>query len=330
MIKELLYLVVFFIVILSLSQTILLGSYFIGKQKEVGNMVKNAAINTYPSIYQNALNSSIYYNGQYTKTNKVDIITANHISTVDFMAITGIIRQFDDRNIYILIKKQLTMTPGVGFILLSNLDIKLNRKIEEDVDNITKTLSKIDSGIILIMPEGTRYTPEKQEAAKKFSHDNKLDVFKNTLYPKMKGLWTICDVLKKNNKLGNVIDISILIENYRNKQIFLSDILNKKKPFGNTFGIVNSYSYPNNIISYDDFKNWFIQIWKVKDNTLTEMSTDTIYYNKLNTSISNSNYILLTLTISLFLYLNINTNGMYLIYSLIASYLIIFIKYRKI
>jgi 1-acyl-sn-glycerol-3-phosphate acyltransferase len=344
MIKKLLYIAVFFIILLSLSQTLVLGSYLFGKNKEVAVLVKNAIVNIVPSLYQHALNSSIYYNGNYgfnkmgeldgftrgdgfTTGDSVDIVTLNHISSVDFMIVASIVRQFDDRPVYFLIKKQVTMIPGVGFILLSDQDIKLNRKMEEDYDNITNTIKKITSGIIIIMPEGTRYTPEKHKLAIEYSTKNGLDVFNNTLYPKMKGLWTICDILKKNNKIGHIIDISIVIENFRNKQIFISDILTAKKPFGNTLCQINSYRYPYDIESYDDFKKWFIPIWKIKDNALSQMSLDVSNYKKLNVPILASNYILLVVIVSLAIYLTINTNGLYLLFSLIVSYLVTFAKY---
>lgn len=339
MIKKLIYIAVFFIILLSLSQTLVLGSYLFGKNKEVACLVKNAIVNIVPSLYQHALNSSIYYNGNYgfnkmgesydfTTGDSVDIVTMNHISSVDFMIVASIVRQFDDRPVYFLIKKQVTMIPGVGFILLSDQDIKLNRKMEEDYDNITNTIKKITSGIIIIMPEGTRYTPEKHKLAIEYSTKNGLDVFNNTLYPKMKGLWTICDILNKSNKIGRIIDISIVIENFRNKQIFISDILTAKKPFGNTLCQINSYRYPNDIESYDDFKKWFIPIWKIKDTTLSQMPLDVSYYKKLNVPILASNYILLVVIVSLSIYLTINTNGLYLLFSLIVSYLVTFAKYK--
>lgn len=330
MIYKLICIVIFFIVLLSFSQTLVLGSYLIGKESYTADLVKNAIMDVCPSIYEKALNSPIYYSGKYDKTDRIDIITPNHMSSIDFMIVLSIIRQYDDRNVYFLLKKQVALMPGIGFILLSGLDIKLNRKIEEDELNIINTIKRITSGIIFIMPEGTRYTAARYEAAKQFSITNNLDVFKNTLYPKMKGLYTICNALIQENKMGNIIDISIVIEHFRNKQIFMSDIINAKKPFGNTFGVVNSYVVPMNIPSYDKFKEWYIELWRKKDNTLENISMDITKYNRLDPKIATSNYILLVFIISLSIYLIINTSGMYLVYSLLLSYIVSFIKYKNL
>ena len=67
------------------------------------------------------------------------------------------------------------------------------------------------------------------------------------LFPKMKGLWIICDILKKNNRLGNIIDFTITVEKKYKKFSILNEI-------GDTQVIINSY---NRIYYFFLFANWF-------------------------------------------------------------------------
>ena len=336
MITKIIYMLICLIFIISFSQTLLLSSYLIGGQSNTGDLIKNVMYSVCPLLYTKGFNSPIYYSGNYNKTDKIDVIVSNHISSIDFIIFTSLIRRYDDRNIYILLKKDIIFTPGLGFIMLSALDIKLNRKIEDDKNNIITTLKKIKSGIIVIMPEGTRYTPEKYKSSQEHSISNNLHVFKNILYPKMKGLWTICNILTKENKMGNIIDMTIMIENLRRKQGNIKQVLTTE--FGNTYGIINSYTLPNNIVSmileqndktedvYDTFKTWFIDIWKKKDNIL-DFNTHEFIYSKLNTELKSSEYILLVFIVTLLIYLTLHTSGMYLVYSFGISYIITLLSF---
>ena len=253
MIIKIIYMLVFALFLISFAQILTLGSYLFKSNNKMADLSKNIMCSIIPSIYKNGFNSSIYYSGNYIKTNKIDIIISNHISSIDFMILVSLIRQHDDRNLYFLIKKNLVFTPGLGFIALSALDIKLNRKIEDDTDNIIKSLKKIEKGIIVILPEGTRYDPKKYNDSCSYSKTNNLTVYQNTLYPKMKGLYKICEILTNENKMGNIIDMSIMIENLKNKKAHISQILSTN--LGNTFGIINTYASPEqfNLSSYDNF-----------------------------------------------------------------------------
>jgi hypothetical protein len=293
-------------------------------------ITKNVGYNILPMIYQYGFNSMIYYNGLYKKTNNIDIIISNHLNGIDFMINVSILRQFDDRDIYFIIKKQLVFAPATGFVLLGS-DIILNRKIEDDTEILIKSIRNIKSGIIILFPEGTRYTHKKHEESKKYSIDNNLTIYNNMLYPKMKGLWTICNVLTKENRMGNIIDITTQIEKLKNKDGNIKNILTQN--FGNTNSIINSYTVPSNKIKeYGDFKQWFLKIWDKKESILDIILTknDNFIYKKVKSNIKTSDYILLVLVVTLFIYMCINTNGMFLLFSLIISYIITFIKYKKI
>lgn len=331
MLNKILYLLLLFVIILCFTQTFLLGGYFLGKKEECSQIVKNICIDIFPGIYQNGMNSTIYFNGKYEKSNKIDIITCNHISTVDCLIYLSIIKQYDNRDIYFIAKKELVFTPGIGTIFYFNNDIKISRNIDNDRNNIINTIQKIKntnrSSIILILPEGTRYNEKKYKESVEFSQNNNLHKFKNLLYPKMKGIWLIYKSLEDMDCMGNIIDISVIIENIRNKNGYLKDILTKK--LGNTMSVISTYTPPINLENYEDFKNWFIEIWKIKDNILDNILTvnDINIYKKIDSSIKYSNYILLILIITMTLYFIYTTNFIYIPVSFFLTGVIMGIGY---
>ena len=334
MIKKIVGFIIFYIFLFSLSQVFLLASYLTGNKEESANIVKNIGYYLLNYLYENAFNSGVYYSVNqeyYGKTNNIDIIIINHINALDLNIYISIIRQFDDRPIYFIMKKAITMVPGVGFIVGSCNDIKLSRKLDDDVSNLITSINKIKSGVIVIYPEGTRYTKDKCNESVKHCKTNNLHIFNNVLYPKMKGIWIICNELIKQNKMGNIIDFTIMVDKLRGQDGFLSTLL--KKEMGNSYGIISTYKVPqdNSITSYDDFKKWFIPIWINKDNILQNIGTvnDKNIYKKVKMELKPAEYILLILVTSLFIYIMMLTKGLYLPISLVISYIIMICMGKK-
>jgi 1-acyl-sn-glycerol-3-phosphate acyltransferase len=329
-VKKVVAFIILFILIISISQTVTLGSYALGKKYDGANMAKNIIISFLPYLYTYGFDSKLFYNGEYKSTNKVDIVISNHINTIDFAIYVSLIRAFDQRDIYFLFKKDILFIPGSGFILGTGRDIKLNRKMEDDKENIIRSISKIKEGLIILMPEGTRFTPEKFEAAQKYSKDNNLYVCRNTLYPKMKGIFTICNILNDSNKLGNIIDFTSFIENIKFKKAYM-DVLMKEK-LGDTFSTINSYNIPKSSLKdYDVFKKWFIDtIWKTKDNILDKIDNNKLNYKELVPNMKSYEYMILIVCVTLFFYLAFHTTGLYVPLSLLISYLMMYRTYRKL
>jgi 1-acyl-sn-glycerol-3-phosphate acyltransferase len=330
MIKKIVAFIVLFILVISISQTICLGSYLFGKKEEGANIAKDIIISFIPYIYTYGFESKILYNGNYNASNKVDIVISNHINTIDFTIYLSLIRLFDSRPIYFLFKKSIVFIPGSGFILGSGYDVKMNRKMEDDEENINNSISKIKEGIIILMPEGTRFTPDKYVEAQKYSKDNNLPVFKNTLFPKMKGVYTISNILKKNGVLGNIIDFTIQIENFKNTKCYMDKIMTKN--LGNTFSIINTYSIPEKVLnSYDTFKKWFlIKIWMKKDIILeTIQDTKLNEYKELVPNMKGYEYFIIIICVTLFFYFATHTNGLSIPISLLITYSMMYVLYRK-
>ena len=336
-IKKILYFIIFYISIFSFSQTFVVGASLIGYKdmNRVTNVVKNLFYPILTLLYQEGFKSPIFYTGKYLKSDKIDIIVANHLNALDLVIYLSVIRQYDDRNVYYIMKKGVTLVPGVGIVLSENNDIKLSRKLDEDENILKESLAKITSGIIVIYPEGTRYSNQKQKECVEYSKKNNLPIFNNVLYPKMKGLWIITNELIRTNKMGNIIDFTMMIEKLKGKDGLLSTILTQD--FGNTYAHVNTYTIDtidtiDTVDSYDNFKLWFLKIWEKKDKIMNTMGTlkDTNKYNNIKSTLKSSDYMLFILVTSLFIYMMVKSKGLYLPISLVFSYIIVIINNRKI
>ena len=330
MILKIVGFIVIFVILLSMTQTLLLGSILIGMNNQTTNIVKNVIISLMPLVYTYCFDSPINYNAKYNPSDKVDILISNHTTTMDFVVYLSLLRQFDNRDVYFVLKRDVIFIPGGGFTLCVGPDIKLNRKLEDDQENIINSVKKMKSGIIIIMPEGTRFTPEKQELAKKYSIDNNLPVFKNTLFPKMKGIYLISKILNENNKLGKIIDFSIIVENFHLKTARMKDLLTK--PLGKTFSVIRTYNIPIKYLdNYEKFKKWFLKLWQKKDNILDNICNAPNYdYMILKPELKSKDYMIMIIMITLFIYLIMHSNGLFLPLSFIVSYIITAIYYFKI
>jgi 1-acyl-sn-glycerol-3-phosphate acyltransferase len=331
MIRKIIGIIVSFILLLGFSQTMCLGSTLLNMPIEGSLITKDLLIDLVPYLYKYSIGSNIKYKGEYTNTNKVDIIIANHINTVDFFINLSIIRQYDNRDIYFILKKEVLFIPGFGSLFTNSNDIKLNKKIEDDISNLENSIKNIKDGLIIILPEGTRYTPEKHEIAKQFSLDNKLPVFTNMLYPKMKGLFHICNVLKENNKLGNIIDFTNFIKNLHLKKCHMDKLLTTK--LDDTYSIINSYNVPIEKLSdYNNFKEWFLNIWKAKDNILNNINTNNnkLDYKKIKPKLRLHKLLIIIIILAITIHMIIISKGLFIPISLVIMCLFSFIKYKQL
>ncbi len=330
MIKKIVGSIVIYILLLCVSQTLTLWSYLFGKNKEIVALCKDFTFDYAFHIYKYIFDSNIYHKGDYKKSDKVDIIISNHINSYDFLIHISIIKLFDSRPIYFIFKKDIVFIPGFGFWFGSGNDIKMNRKLEYDIENLTEKVNNIKEGVIFIAPEGTRFTPDKFNAAQKYSKDNNLPVFNNTLFPKMKGLFNILNLLKKNNRLGNIIDLTIEVEKLKKQKIHTLECTSRD--FGDSYCIINSYKVPELYLeNYNNFKIWFLDsIWVSKDKLLDNIQDKQInIYNKYLIHHKGSSYYIYIICIIIMFYLIYHTKGLYVPLSLIVSYFLMYRVYKS-
>ena len=131
--------------------------------------------------------------------------------------------------------------------------------------------------------------------------------------------------------MGNIIDFTLEIENFKKEKVQINKLLVKK--LGNTYSIINTYEIPDDILNnYDSFKNWFLlNIWIKKDLLLDNIQNTNKYnYKELVPNMKGYEYFILIICTTLFIYLIFHTAGLYIPLSFIFSYYKMFNLYKKL
>jgi|SaaInlStandDraft_5_1057022.scaffolds.fasta_scaffold02877_5 hypothetical protein len=316
--QKIFYFILLFIYLIASSPLYLIN-------KKYGNLIKKYSYDYCSIMYQLGFNSAIYYNGKLETTNKIDIVTMNHVSSLDFCIFISLLKQLTNKKVYVIQKKELLYLPGLGLNQYFSGDIIINRNFEKDINIINNKISKLNNCIIVIYPEGARYSIKNKKKSDKFCDENNLEKFNNLLYPKMKGLYTISKILHEQNKLGNIIDISNLIQNFHNKDSYMKNIIIKE--MGYTFCVIKTYK-GEYIENYKKYKEWFLQIWRNKNEILENI--DKYKFKSIGINNLMSGYIFILLVLIIFLYLCIVTKGIYFIVLLIYIYYMVYKIINKI
>ncbi len=339
-IRNIIALIVIKIVLLfNMVNPLLFCSYFMGDTEREINSLFDIKFELSSLIYTKILKSNIYYKGNYFQSNKVDIFIANHLIYYDFMPYISIIRKYDSRPIYFITMEYLMKVPGLGILATNHILLDYNKN-DNFRGNCMRAIKNIEEGIIVIMPEGRIRRPMYFEESDNHCKANNLPLLKHTIFPKIKGLYTIIDILREQDKLGNIIDFTIYMEHFKpentDKEILKTFI---SKSLGDTFINFQIHKLNNsNINTYNDFKKWFIPIWYDKDKQLdyiinTNINNKsklineyTLYEYKLKPKLII--YFIITFLILLF-FIN-NTNWIYVPISMISSVIFSDLSYNRI
>jgi len=320
----LLILYIYFILIYSyvilVPGLVLSNNYIITKVRELLKSLSTYIINNFDiDIYL----SNNYKNINFNNDNLVNIIVCNHKSSIDFIILLTIFEILNIDQINFVVKKSINFIPGLGLIVYSNTDIKLDRKWETDQINLDKQLDKINNGYIIIYPEGTRYNNEKFISGNKYSEDNNLPIYNNLLVPKSKGLNYIINYLKNNNKLGKIYDFTLIFPEFLNESIYITDLL--KKSIKSIYCNIRELQIDDLYLDQTSFKQYLLKEWKNKDDIITNYNNKD--YEKMFLKYNNFNLklILIICVIGLLILIN-KKRSIYLLISIILSYIIILRK----
>ena len=193
---------------------------------------------------------------------KVNLILSNHISTIDFMFLVLILNRYNINDFYFIFKQSILKIPLLGSIVKD--DIRLTRNWEADEHLLKEQISSLNKGTIIIYPEGTRYDKKKHIKSKNFSYDNKLPIFNYTLVPKAKGTFCLLNLLKEQNKLGKIFDVTMILPDFINKDFYLGKLFNSKK-IGDLYVKIRELQNIKNYNNYEEFKKKLILIWLEKN-----------------------------------------------------------------
>lgn len=238
--------------------------YYFSKNKKQGRLnAKEELANYADYIFRNYLFDDIKINGHAINDKfKINLVMVNHFSTIDFLILISILKHFNMNKYYFIFKESIIKVPILGDLTLD--DIRISRDWNSDQELISNQLKNIDNGTIIIYPEGTRYDKKKHVESKKFCFENKLPIFNYTLTPKAKGTHHLLKLLKKQNKLGNVYDITLILPGFINKDFYLFNLLNFKE-LGTLHVYCNEIDIKEEDMNYDKFKYKLYMIWLNKN-----------------------------------------------------------------
>ena len=257
----------------------------------------------------------------------VDIIVANHISSCDYLLIISYLKYFNIDLFNFILKKEFCYYPGIGYIVYVNNHIKISRSWEKDEDAIKKQLDVIKKDnkkkqVIIIFPEGTRFTEDKFKEGQQFSKDNNYPIFNNLLVPRTKGLWLLVNILKEKGILGKIWDMTLIMPKNLGKSHFMKDIISK--PIGKVFNYIKEIKLTRKYKNMEKFKLWFFNQWKKKDFIINNYKN--IGFEEIIFKTDYFKIIFVILTCLLFIYLLTTYYGLiYSVVSIIIAYLMLFL-----
>ncbi|ORE00179.1 LPAT4 [Hepatospora eriocheir] len=146
------------------------------------------------------------------KLSGINLFISNHCTSIDSFIITDYLE--DDRKyINILHKKSVMFIPVAGQILKLLKFCTISRNFTEDISvirdylrNITKSMI---SSYILIYPEGTRKTYQKQRESNEFCKLRNIKPFNNVLCPRYKGFKELMNGIYQVNQNAKLIDLTL-------------------------------------------------------------------------------------------------------------------------
>jgi 1-acyl-sn-glycerol-3-phosphate acyltransferase len=229
-------------------------------------------LNIYSMSY-NIINNKLNITGNYKITNKIDIIISNHLFIFDTHILISLLTQIDNREVYFIAGYNPLIYLGGFPLLMSKFKcIFINKDSKKDEKILKDKLNNINHGIIVIFPEGAIINKHRYEKSIDYCKKNNLKPFNNLLYPRTTCLLFIINELKKKNKLGNLIDLTIVLSKNNGKCNMISDLINsnsfKNKNIYDVKDIhiiIHSYKLNKQIENRDVFKKFLLNIYKKKD-----------------------------------------------------------------
>ena len=148
------------------------------------------------------------------------IILSNHYCRLDWMFLwifafhTGVLAELK-----IILKAGLRSVPFLGWAMQCFHYIFLKRNREEDIAALRNSVGhlcrqKACPPCFLIFPEGTDLSPSNIEKSNTWGESRGLEKKYFSLHPKVAGFQTIADCMRSHSEEANVVDITIMYDNY--------------------------------------------------------------------------------------------------------------------
>lgn len=152
----------------------------------------------------------------------IALLVTNHTYEPDYIVLFTLMDQLGNlHTIRCAAKDELKYVPIIGWGLRLSDGIFLKRNWNKDRLGIRRQINKLlsqDQAIINLYAEGTRYSPEKYEASRRYAECNSMKPFKYHLTPKVRGfVFTLRQFLRENaraskNRPFKLINLECLMQ----------------------------------------------------------------------------------------------------------------------
>lgn len=153
--------------------------------------------------------------GDSFRSDESAVIICNHRSMLDIPAIAHLARiRRRLTDIKWVVKEEVKYLPGLGLGLMVIGSLFLKRNWTRDRERIQSAFKRItgqgDPFLLVLFPEGTRFSKVKVESAKAVRHFSMRNMkrFSHVLFPKLKGFVAAVQLLRSN--IDAIYDITII------------------------------------------------------------------------------------------------------------------------
>ncbi|KAH3854327.1 hypothetical protein DPMN_096864 [Dreissena polymorpha] len=221
-------------------------------------------------MYEVLFGTKVRIYGRIASNEDATLMIMNHRTRFDWLYLFSFqVRHASIRRYTISLKNMLKMLPGIGWAMQIAGYIFLDRKWEEDQENITKCL-KVFQEVkcrpqILLFPEGTDLTTHTKARSDAYAEKNSLPKYTYLLHPRTTGFTHFVQEMKKGGILDKVMDITIAYPRGipQNEMDIIRGNFAKEIHF-----LIQTF--PNSEIpsGKDQLNQWCCERWRIKETVL--------------------------------------------------------------
>ena len=143
------------------------------------------------------------------------LVTMNHAGEIDWLVGFSLV----DRSQMLgkmraVAKDVIKFIPGIGWSFYFTGWIFVKRNSIKDLEHMTRSAKKLSQSptqfALSILPEGTRFTPEKHQQSIAVATKKGLPIFTHHLLPRSRGFHTLVTALRDDPLLEYIVDITVV------------------------------------------------------------------------------------------------------------------------
>ncbi|KAJ0183343.1 hypothetical protein K1T71_001319 [Dendrolimus kikuchii] len=258
----------------------------------------------YPvALFQCCCSSEIHHFGDYVNPDEKTLIVMNHRTRVDWnyvwIALYHATQDPSDKcvckqndkdvqevnasnqivdiggksKIKFVLKDEIKILPGIGWIMQLNFFLYVKRNWQEDEVNLSRFVdyyTTLDYGYrVVLFPEGTDLSEDNRRRSDKFAVTNHLLQYKYVLHPRTTGWAALCTRLRQSG-LTSIYDVTIAYDNPAQTEM---DLMRGNIPTNIYFYFKR---YPINQLPTEEagLRSWLNDRWREKENSLRKFHNE--------------------------------------------------------